>query len=536
MSIPPLRRPSDLAKYRAAHLSSLALSASNDQLNLNAGKMFAQKGASSLASDKITPAERSAGAEGNKQLVRAFLSGERICDSYAANEAVGSMTSDEVGFCLQMMKYISNDFKPRGIPAQVFIRYLRKLRQKQVQTEGVEFNLQQDTFLLTAAAPFMSPEQQAEVHAAIQAANLTDTVRRKLLENIKVLEGMNLSQAEVQNLGIDAGEAAQIIAPALEERPSPVDLLDALHDDDGIRAIELTTPSAEALHAQADVQEFIARHVPTATPINETGFEAEAFIPTQIAATQMGRVLEPDSLIPEGMEGYVVAFDNDTTGGMRSRIRKTYRATSQYPGGPVATDSDIDAMNPSELRPFYLALLSFLHAVQNPLPPIPTHTARTLVEARQEKGVGSGLYSPLGRHKINHHKLREGILQVKYPSGSGIQALPTQKISRALGEMVMKLVANHVPSIREFEGLSPADKDLLYSLVHHAKIDLDVPTQETDRDLERFSIVKGEICSGNDSPQLVKELKALLIRFGKNGRIPRRQVNELLETLLDFGH
>lgn len=535
MSIPPLRNPADLQKYRRMHLANLALSASNDQLNLNATKMFAQKGESSLVSDKVTPAERSAGVEGNKQMVRAFLSGEKICDSYTANEASQKMTMDEINFCLEMMKYIATDFKPRGVPASVFIRYLRKLRQKQIATDGVEYGLQQDTFLLTAAAPFMNPEQQQEVQHAIQEANLTDVVKRKLLENIKILQNMNLTEPEVQNLGINAAEVAEILAPALNTRPDPVDLLDAIHNDDGIRAIEMTTPTAEALHAQADVREFIASHIPTATPVNETVFETEAMNPEQINAVQMGRVIEPETNLPPGMERYVVSFDNASVDEQRGQIKKLGKQIAQYEHEPPRIpDDEIDDIPEGDLRNLYINMVRYFNMITSPLPEVPTHTAKTVTEARQEKGVGSGLYVPLGRHKINHHKLREGILQMKYPGGSGIRQIPTQKISRSLQELVTQLKDGKTPSIRAFEALSPADKDLLYTLVHHAKIELDVPTPETDRDLERFEIVKGEICAGNDNPQLVKELKSLLIRFGKNGRIPKRQVNELLETLLDF--
>jgi hypothetical protein len=60
--------------------------------------------------------------------------------------------------------------------------------------------------------------------------------------------------------------------------------------------------------------------------------------------------------------------------------------------------------------------------------------------------------------------------------------------------------------------------------------------EEMDKELNHFEILKGEIIAGNDNPKIIKEFKAMLIKFGREGRIPRREVNSILEEMLHMGH
>ena len=57
-----------------------------------------------------------------------------------------------------------------------------------------------------------------------------------------------------------------------------------------------------------------------------------------------------------------------------------------------------------------------------------------------------------------------------------------------------------------------------------------------EKEMNRFHILKGEIIAGNDSSQIAREFKGLLIKLMRQGRVPRREGNEILEELLHLGH
>ena len=60
------------------------------------------------------------------------------------------------------------------------------------------------------------------------------------------------------------------------------------------------------------------------------------------------------------------------------------------------------------------------------------------------------------------------------------------------------------------------------------------PTKDVsaDEDERRFEILKGIRGAGNDSPQLRTELKNLLIKFHKQGRISKQKLGEILYDLV----
>ena len=148
-------------------------------------------------------------------------------------------------------------------------------------------------------------------------------------------------------------------------------------------------------------------------------------------------------------------------------------------------------------------------------------------------------YTQLGSYLINKNKLKDGVLMVKYPSGQRIAKLPSQAITKELVAVLNVLIEGKQPTIRQFQVLSEAEKDKLHQIVRTTGLGVDVPNpkeEEMDKDLNRFEILKGEIIAGNDNEKILKEFKAMLIKFGREGRIPRREVNSILEELLHMGH
>ena len=139
----PQRYPRDKKKFRDQYLANLHMENANNQLNLNASKLYAATGASAQQATSMTATEKFAGLEGLKQVAREFISSSRFVNSYAAADAVNMMSPEEIQFINMYSEFMKTDFKGRNVPAQIFVNYVRKLREKLSKTEGLDFGLQQ---------------------------------------------------------------------------------------------------------------------------------------------------------------------------------------------------------------------------------------------------------------------------------------------------------------------------------------------------------------------------------------------------------
>jgi len=151
------------------------------------------------------------------------------------------------------------------------------------------------------------------------------------------------------------------------------------------------------------------------------------------------------------------------------------------------------------------------------------------------------VYSQFGRYFINKPKLiHSGIMALRLPSGNFVPHFPTQKVSLALKEVLKHLVSGSQPTYEAVAKMSDEDRDKLVDICRTCHIDMpSIPkSKKMDKDEQddyRFEVLRGEIMAGNNSPVLVKEFKSLLLKFSRNGKVPRGQAHEILEELVAMG-
>ena len=148
-------------------------------------------------------------------------------------------------------------------------------------------------------------------------------------------------------------------------------------------------------------------------------------------------------------------------------------------------------------------------------------------------------YVQFGRYMIHHPKLKDGILQLRTPKGGAIKALPTEYLSPRVKDMMITMVGNGSPSLEDFHRLSADEKEKLHHITRHSQYEkISIPKGNMDKEeqeLHRFTILKGEIMAGNNNRQLLKEFKTMLMKFVGEGKVPRRQANEILSELAKEG-
>jgi hypothetical protein len=159
---------------------------------------------------------------------------------------------------------------------------------------------------------------------------------------------------------------------------------------------------------------------------------------------------------------------------------------------------------------------------------------------KRGRGISSD-YRDFGINKINHKKLDEGILTIRRKSNNNIPDMPSKKISSRLQKIIKHISGGGMPAFNELQNLEDHEKDYLHKLISRSNLSerLSVPAPSKDqeeKDFHQFEVMKGEIMSGNDSKELIKKFKVLILKLSKQNVLPKSEVHELLQDLLALGY
>jgi hypothetical protein len=148
-------------------------------------------------------------------------------------------------------------------------------------------------------------------------------------------------------------------------------------------------------------------------------------------------------------------------------------------------------------------------------------------------------YRPFGKYLINHHKLSDNIVMIKHVSGKTHRDLPTHKCSQSVANIIKTVGSGVMPHYEHIAGLSTDERDHLHKLFSTCHIDNPIPKpmmkSKDKTELDRFDVLRGEILSGNDNKTLVREFKVLMLKLLHDGRLPKREVHEILVELSAMG-
>ena len=130
------------------------------------------------------------------------------------------------------------------------------------------------------------------------------------------------------------------------------------------------------------------------------------------------------------------------------------------------------------------------------------------------------------------HKLYyKNILALKSKSGRAIDGLTNAKVSNNFVDIIMVMYANKDVS-GQIKNLKTDEKHLLNSIIYQAGLHkkFNVNTNESLTGLkEKHKIIEGEILAGNNNPELVKELKNVLLKIHHFGAISIPAIQKYLK-------
>ena len=106
-----------------------------------------------------------------------------------------------------------------------------------------------------------------------------------------------------------------------------------------------------------------------------------------------------------------------------------------------------------------------------------------------------------------------------------------KKVSNAFVEIIMELYKkNDVSNL--IKNLNTDERNLLNSIIYMAGLNKKIitNTNETISGLkEKYQVVEGEILAGNDNPELLEELKEVLLKLNHLGAISPSEIKKYLK-------
>jgi hypothetical protein len=154
----------------------------------------------------------------------------------------------------------------------------------------------------------------------------------------------------------------------------------------------------------------------------------------------------------------------------------------------------------------------------------------------------TGKFIKFGKYLLNSHKLnKDNTFSLKHISGGNIIDIPSQRLTENLSKTIKTIIGGGNPSYNDLNKLTENEQKYLHKICQKSNIidKLSIPTPSKDseeKEIHRFEVMKGEISSGNDSPELIKEFKRLILKLQKNNSLPKKEVYEILEELNTLGY
>jgi hypothetical protein len=560
----PINSFAQAAEFRRRYMANLALTAQNEAYNLQANQVFRQTGQPSRPPDTRTTTEKLADVEAMKVALRRGLM--NITDGSQANETVENLSGDEIVFTTQQLPAIISDLKPRfanGVPAQALLAYIRALRRKFLATSGVSFEGQESTSqeilnavregvarLNAPSGPFgMSDsgpvqmqtdpgmsmadtsraEQQAEQEAAAQAAQtmrVTQAIQtaenwlrggtdpfsslpknvQDIINQIRQREGRGGAAGEAFMLGQfkqDFRASAAQFGPRSMEEWNNFPVAGGFAPFPDSRVFQMEYLKMWAASQPAEIQ---ARFDPTWTRKRTVATLKTALAPG--VSAKLSRRATPATDRTDVEEEEVAGL------GFRAQLPLV-----RMRGLPVGrTISGYGLSLPKKVSK-----------------PIQIDMSRGLAYESTPS------YIAFGKYVINPNKMASGVFDMKTMKGGLVVKYPTKMLSAKLSKMINRIIGGRMPDEEEFNEMDLNDQNFLFNLANDAKImdRLKLPTPKRTKEGEetnRFEILKGQLMSGNDNKELVKEFKQMLLKLSDEGRIKKSEAREILLDLVALGH
>lgn len=565
----PYKNALDITKFRNEYLANLALQAQINDMNLQANKVYIRTGAPTQPTDTRTASEKLADLYRLRIEVRSKLG--QIMTGDDANKVAESLDDNEARFLFQQLDTIVADLKPKyaqGVPADVFKQYLQRYMEKYEVTKGVDFGLQQS----------LGQELQQMINANMISANdisqIKDSLRSIGVSNSVLGKKIDRNLAELKNAIDKSNEAFSIINdtnnPILKDEILK-DITELVQDMPTSGQIQRLLSELETAQTKRDIvltREILQR-------INElTEYSGNMEDEMALLSKKIDEVSKEGKLPTPQKESSKVSYDEyiksytyipadalDTYPRTSSRFKlnlvdyleamRLRTKNSLFDKLKVKNTDRTDILI-SKLREQDALVQQIWDDIVMSGKGLPVEigkkvgrmkgkglkTMKTLDNVDYSSGMlPSANYIPFGNYLINRKKLEEGIVMIKRPSGQFMGDLRTKRVSPNVLTIFKKISGGQLPTFNDYEKLDDDEREYLQFVAKKSNLldKLQVPSPKKDKTeqlINQFEIMRGQIIAGNDSKDMLKKFKSIIIELSERDLLPKGQVRDLLLEIM----
>ena len=583
MSGQPSNTKSDQVAFRKEYMKSLNQQIANDDKNYDANQIYKKTGMPQQPTDTRNTTEKLRDIQAFKPMIRSKLL--TLMDGGEAEKVVSSLPDKEIEYLAQNVDNLVSILKPRfkvGMYADIFLLELAKYAKNAEKmpdasvsgliTKDDLTNLINDISGRSGAdaerlsqqiqimIDLIPTEQEIQEIAALQdkaaAAEAMVSVGRiiKLLPSkADLLKEQNIFDRRISS-GDEVGANRQI-AKLVRLTENAVDMK---MEADYLKSLLVRGDAAEAMNEEGgympiqDLQQMgkrkiltYARMIKSADP---TIFSENITSISKMKKVELLALISSKDDRIKGHFGVELMDEKSSYGDELEMLSQTglSQASRQYLGSMGATQS---AVSQSDSAGSGMKRVKMGRGVGRPRTRNyegSNRPKRSDILTKEDTDWNAGIkvqprFIPFGKYIINKKQLEKNIVSIKTPSGSNVPLYKSHRISSGMGVVLRKMVGGSNPSFDELNALDDEERNYLSRIASASNIDdkFNIPTpnkNEDEKDINQFEIMRGQIMAGNDSTELVKKFKILIMKLSKKGLLPQREAKDLLYELVHLGY
>ena len=248
-------------------------------------------------------------------------------------------------------------------------------------------------------------------------------------------------------------------------------------------------------------------------------------------------------IIENVMESLQTARNDKEKGEIRKEIQKVIFKTLKE---SQAISEGVKNKNYDLFKP-YIKIKSKVVVGKSPEPYVLGNGARRKGKMLFVKGGSYAIknqpkgdeYIPLGKYKAHRTKLIGGKLQIRSHNNNQVYNLKSQNITNNIRDIFMKLNRKETINFKDVDKLNEEEKNQLYTLgkkLHITEL-FEIPStlkSNEDKLKDEFNKLRGSLIAGNNSPELLRKFKIVMLQMKNNKLISLQEYNEVLNILLEI--
>ena len=149
-------------------------------------------------------------------------------------------------------------------------------------------------------------------------------------------------------------------------------------------------------------------------------------------------------------------------------------------------------------------------------------------------------YVDFGNYKLDLKQLKGGKLQFRSKNNYYVKGLENRRMTPNMKIVIDKFLNNQTIDFDDINKLNDEEKNYLSIMAEKCGVNdrLRLPSpllSAQQQNINKFNLMRGQICAGNDNVGMIKEFKILLLKLMNSGHVNKKEGQGIMIMLLQLG-